>query len=349
MRSPSTPDRTFLLQACPLFLRERPATAHSLTGTEIERSPMTLLLGTGDGIYRVSNVPFDDATQILAAGRVMRVRQFANLPGAFACTKTGLYHSTNGGTAWSELNVPRDEVYSVCASPDGERLYAGTHPAHLYASGDGGDSWHELDGFQELPSRTEWHTPRHRNEAHVRSLGNHPDAPDRVIAGVEVGGVHVSEDRGESWSERRNGVHDDVHHVLVRDPEVYIASCGGGLYRSTDAGQSWTRLDETLDHHYFREAISHDGRLYAAAARGPPPRWRGESGADGGLFVSDANGDSFESVPYPGEPQEVVLAWAVADGRVIAGTNDGRVLGNDGDGWETIGQVPPGIHSLCWI
>lgn len=323
--------------------------AHNLTDIEIESPSMTLLLGTGDGIYRVSNVPFDDATQTLAAGRVMRVRQFAESEGAFACTKTGLYRSTDSGTAWSELRVPREEVYSVAVSPDGERLYAGTHPAHLYVSEDEGDSWQELEGFQELPSRKEWYTPRHRNEAHVRSLESHPDAPSRVIAGVEVGGVHVSDDRGESWTERRNGVHDDVHHVLVRDPEEYIASCGGGLYRSTNAGQSWTRLDEKLDHSYFREAISHDGQLYAAAARGPPPSWRGESGADGGLFISDTDGDSFRSVSYPGEPQEVVLAWTIADGRVIAGTNDGRVLGRDGDSWETIGQVAPGIHSLCSI
>lgn len=310
---------------------------------------MTLLLGTGDGVYRVSDLPFDDATQILAAGRVMRVRQFSQAAGAFACTKTGLYHSTDGGTAWSALNVPRDEVYSVRVSPDGERLYAGTHPAHIYVSEDGGDSWQELEGFQELPSREDWHTPRHRNEAHVRSLGSHPDAPSRVVAGVEVGGIHVSDDRGESWTERRNGVHDDVHHVLVRGPEEYIASCGGGLYRTVDTGQSWTRLDEELDHRYFREAISHDGRLYAAAARGAPPSWRGDSGADGGLFVSDTDGDSFRSVSYPGEPQEVVLAWTVADGRVIAGTNEGRVLGRDDDGWETIGQVAPTIHSLCSI
>ena len=328
---------------------------------------MTLLLGTVDGVYSASDVRFDAATRVLDAGRVMRVRRFAGSEGVFACSKTGLYRSTDGGTKWSGLEIPPEEVYSVVVSPDGERLYAGTHPAHLYVSENGGESWRELDGFQELPSRDEWHTPRHRNEAHVRSLGAHSDTPDRVVAGVEVGGVHVSEDRGDSWTERRDGVsasdasggssraersdgvHDDVHHVLVHGPNEYIASCGGGLYRTQDAGRSWTRLDEQLPHRYFREATVHDGRLYAAAARGPPPTWSGESGADAALFVSDDDGETFTTVSYPGEPQEVVLAWTAADGQLIAGTNEGRVLLEGDDGWETVGQAPAGIRSLCGI
>lgn len=307
---------------------------------------MALLLGTNDGVYRTSTVPFDDATQVADVGRVMRVRRFDGTDGVFACSKTGLYHSSDDGSTWTGLGVPREEVYSVLVSPDGERLYAGTHPAHLYVSDDSGDSWRELEGFQSLPSREEWYTPRHRNEAHIRSLGAHTDAPDRVVAGVEVGGVHVSEDRGTTWTERRTGVHNDVHHVFVRGPGEFVASCGNGLYRTDDAGRSWTRLDGALDHRYFREAMVHDGRLYAAAARGSPGTWSGESGADGGLFVSEDDGETFTSMPYPGQPQEVVLAWTVTEDGVVAGTNGGRVLVGDGDAWETVGTVPSGIRSI---
>ena len=107
------------------------------------------------------------------------------------------------------------------------------------------------------------------------------------------------------------------------------------------------RLDGGLSHRYFREAIEHDGRLYTAAARSSPGTWSGESGADAGLFISDDDGDSFRAVSYPGKPHEVVLAWAVVDDHVIEGTHDGRVLRETSGTWETVGQLPTGIRSLC--
>ncbi|MFC4553312.1 MULTISPECIES: glycosyl hydrolase [Halorussus] len=310
---------------------------------------MTLLAGTYDGVYRTDGPRFDAGEQVLDCGRVLRVRRFEAWDGAFAATKSGLYRSTDGGGLWTNLDVPREEVYSVLGDPSGERLYAGTHPAHLYVSKDGGESWGELEGFQDLPSRDQWHTPRHRDEAHVRSLGAHADAPERVVAGVEVGGVHVSDDEGETWSERRDGVHDDVHHVLVRGPSHYVASCGGGLYRTRDAGESWTRLDTDVDHTYFREAFASDGVLYAAAARSSPGTWRGENGADAALFESTDEGDTLEPVAYPGEPEEVVLGWTAYDGQVVAGTNDGRVIVRSSDEWVDGGELPAGVSSLLGL
>lgn len=309
---------------------------------------MALLIGTHDGVFRTATVPIDEAEQVLDSGDAPRVRTFPEIDGVFAATKTGLYRSTDSGKTWADLSVPQAEVYSVVASSDGERLYAGTHPAHLYVSTDGGVTWDEREGFQNLPSREEWHTPRHRNEAHVRSLGVHPETPDRVIAGVEVGGIHSSEDRGETWTERRDGVHDDVHHVLIGGPDEYIASCGNGLYRTRDAGKSWVRLDTELDHRYFREAFTLDGQLYVAAARSSPGTWSGDNGADAILVEATDHGETLETVPYPGGPEEVILAWAEADGRVLAGTNDGRLISRDEDGkWIDVGQVTAGIRSLA--
>ena len=307
---------------------------------------MALLIGTRDGVFR-SDEPLDDAEHVLDAGTTLRVRTFDG--DAYAATTSGLFRSADEGRTWTDLDVPREEVYSVVASPDGEYLYAGTHPAHLYVSTDDGETWTECEGFQDLPSRDEWHTPRHRDEAHVRGLGTHPDAPERLVAGVEVGGVHVSEDRGETWTERREGVHDDVHHVLVLDSEAYVASTGGGLYRTRDAGRSWARLDEDVAHGYFREAFAFDGTFYAAAARNPPPSWGGEHGADAALFESRDGGDTLNAVDYPGAPEEFVLAWAEWDGRVVAGTTGGRVLARESDGWTTLGRVPADVRSLTTV
>ncbi|WP_227380552.1 hypothetical protein [Haladaptatus halobius] len=57
--------------------------------------------------------------------------------------------------------------------------------------------------------------------------------------------------------------------------------------------------------------------------------------------------ETFETVSYPGEPAEVVLAWTVVDGDVVAGTNNGRLINRDSDGaWTDAGQVPAGIRLL---
>src|SRR5699024_6050914 len=173
---------------------------------------------------------------------------------------------------------------SVFLNTQNNKLYAGTHPAHLYVSEDHCKSWRELTGLQDLPSRDSWRLPRHRNEAHIRSINVHPDAPERIIVGIEVGGVHVSEDGGRTWMERRDGLHDDIHHISMTGATEYIASTGGGLYHTRDAGRSWTRLDKNIDHSYFREAFVSGEKLYAAAARSAPSSWAGKRGADAALF-----------------------------------------------------------------
>lgn len=54
----------------------------------------------------------------------------------------------------------------------------------------------------------------------VRNFGVHPGTPDRVIAGVEVGGVHISEDRAR------------------REPSVVTAS----LVASADFGEAFEAI-----------------------------------------------------------------------------------------------------------
>lgn len=314
-----------------------------------------LLIGTYEGLYRAPIDQINDATRVFDSEHVHRVRQFDDE--VFAATSAGLFRSTDSGQTWTNLGVPRTEVYSVLWNPNDERLYAGTHPTHLYVSTDDGESWRELEGFRELPSREEWSTPRHRNEAHIRSLCTHPDSPHRIIAGIEVGGIHVSDDDGVMWTERRVTGFDaphthDIHHVLVQDSDTYVASTGSGLYRTRDAGRSWTRLDADLDHTYFREAFAADGRLYAAAARSVPSTWGGEHGPDAALFESTDGGDAFETVSYPNEPEDFVFAWTALDtddGDVLAGTRNGTILQRSGDEWTTIGSVPASISALAVV
>lgn len=299
-----------------------------------------LVVGTDEGAYRFDDRAATDSRRVLDAAGVMRLRRFEGLRGTFAATAEGLFHSLDCD-AWTDLGVPRESVYAVAASPDGDRLYAGTRPAHVYVAGvaDGLDdlSWRECEGFQDLPSRDDWRLPRHENLAQVRDLHVPDAAPNRVVAGAEVGGVHVSDDGGDTWTERRDGTHDDVHELRVLGPEEFVAGTGFGLFRTTDAGRSWTRLDDGVDQRYVRSVFVHDGDVYAGAALASSASWD-EEDADPALLVS-RDGDSVERVAHP-RSDEVVTGMTAVDGRLVAGTHRGSVLVRETDGWTVAGSIP---------
>lgn len=304
-----------------------------------------LVAGTGDGAYRIDGL--DEAAEIqiekvLDAPNVERVRQFDAVEGLFAATDDGLFHSFDG-VEWTDLDVPEQAVWAVAASPNGDRLYAGTRPTYVYATdlpeaGRPGEcEWRELEGFSDLPSREEWGVPRHDNIAQVRSLCTHPDSPERVVAGVEPGGVHVSDDSGETWEERREGVHDDVHELHVVSDGEYLASTGVGLFRTDDAGRSWTRLDDEVEQRYFRASYVQDGVLYTSAACVPPNRWENDE-ADPVVFES-RDGRTLGAIALP-RPDEVVVGWTTVDGDLVGATHRGTLVRKQPEGWTVIGEIP---------
>jgi len=197
-----------------------------------------------------------------------------------------------------------------------------------------------------------------------------PDSPDRLLAGIEAGGFFVSDDRGDTWTERDVGGQHDFHQILALGPKEYLVVCGrlsvtdpnhgantGGLFHTTDGGETFRKISEAVDPSYFREVLYHDGTLYACGSLTIPPTWIGGLPAEGQLFES-TDLEAFEEKSYPGGPEEMILAWGVHDDRVVAGTArgqlvgkgkppGGRVIGRTERGeWEDLGIVPADVRSL---
>lgn len=291
-----------------------------------------------------------------------RVYELSEAEGAvYAATETGLYVTPDAGDSWRKLHVPEAEVWSVHVADD-DRLYAGSYPAGLFVSVDH-SQWEEVEDIQSVPERERWYCPGDVDNGRIRTIRTVPERPDRLLVGVEVGGLYISADRGTSWTEHRHPVDDDIHHINVRGPDEYLVCCGkrnleeeyisGGLFRTTDGGDSWVRLD-LGDHSYVRESIVHEETLYISGAKRTPGDWDGEGGAEATLFESRDEGATFERVAYPGEPQELVLSWAIDDDRIYGGTgtrayDEGRIVRRDDGGWTDVGRLPTNVYSLASV
>jgi photosystem II stability/assembly factor-like uncharacterized protein len=344
---------------------------------------MALLIGTDDGLYRVADVPFEreEAERVLDCGMVTALRTFDAFEGVFVASAGGAYRSRDGGETWTDLGVPlgdrfwhagESEVWSVLGTEDA--LYAGTNDPYLYRSVDGGDTWQELKGFRDLPSRGHWESPIDPHYARLRALEAVPGRPDQLIAGVEAGGIHLSRDGGQTWHDRRDTIVDDVHQVLPVTEDVWLAATGyldhnleaiglghavgeGGLWRTVDAGDSWTRIDGDTKFSYIRRVFVHDGRVFFGGGEEAPPAWV-EDDHEVALFESTNFGRDWERVPYPGEPHEVVETWAIHDGDIVCGSGlfdvpdrredvEGRIMRRDDeDSYETVGRVAANVGRI---
>ena len=171
-----------------------------------------------------------------------------------AGTENGIFHSDDEGKTWKETSAGLTvrHVRWIASHPQNSRLVlAGTEPASIFLSKDGGESWRACPEVAELRDRFKWSLPYSPEAGCVRGFAFHEA---RVYAAVEVGGVLISNDQGEIWqlAEGSDGrpnlagppepfVYPDVHSLEVHptSQELVYAPTGGGFYRSHDGGRTW--------------------------------------------------------------------------------------------------------------
>jgi photosystem II stability/assembly factor-like uncharacterized protein len=174
-----------------------------------------------------------------------------------AGTTNGVYRSDDIGATWREASegLSSRHIRWMAYHPDVSDLeFAGTEPAGIFVSHDGGGTWRVCPEVTELRDRHKWSLPYSPEAGCVRGfafLGT------RGYAAVEVGGVLRSDDSGETWRlvEGSDGnpdlegppeplVYPDVHSVSVHawSRDAVIAPTGGGFYRSTDGGKTWSLI-----------------------------------------------------------------------------------------------------------
>jgi len=176
-----------------------------------------------------------------------------------AGSSDGIFRSLNGGRDWAEADndlTVRHVRWMASPPESAEFILAGTEPASIFVSRDRGDSWTECAEVGELRDSHGWYLPYSPEAGCVRgfAIASSSTKQSRVFAAVEVGGVLVSTDSGNTWQlvEGSDGdpdmnrslgklIHPDVHSITVHpsSTDLITAPTGGGLYQSNDGGRRW--------------------------------------------------------------------------------------------------------------
>jgi hypothetical protein len=249
----------------------------------------------------------------------------------------GAFVSGDSGATWDRIELPETGVFAVAIGAADGALYAGTEPSRLFVARDGA-TWAELESLQDIPSRDRWSFPPRPWTHHVRWIAPDPHRAERLLVGIELGGVMLSDDGGATFTDHRPGAKLDAHSLAWHpraEGRAYQAA-GEGAAWSRDGGRTWEPADAGRDLRYcWALAVDPDDpeRWYVSAASGPYAAHSGGR-AHGRLYRWE---DGWRALTLPSDSMPYALA--ATGGELLAGMADGRFLrsGDRGESWDDLG------------
>ncbi len=250
-------------------------------------------------------------------------------------------------------------------------LWAGTLPGGLFRSADRGESWALNQSLWNLPQRTEWMGGGYDFPG-IHTVLLHPRDAQCVTVAVSTGGVWTSLDGGASWEVRTQGLRNEYmppgqeYHPILQDvhrlvacparPESMWIQHHNGVFRSTDAGRSWSEITAIRPSKF--------GFAVAAHPREPDTAWfvpaikdERRIPVDGKLVVARTRdgGRSFETLsrglPAPPAYDLIYRHGLAVDGtgdRLAMGSTTGALWSSDdgGDAWQLFSAHLPPIYCV---
>lgn len=346
------------------------------------------LLERHGGAWRIERVSFlgDPVAKVLEDPRDGRLYAALAL-GHFGAK---LHRSDDRGRTWREVQAPSFPPEAAAADgstapsvklvwelvPAGDRpgaLWAGTLPAALFRSGDGGESWQLVRSLWDRPERKAWMGGGY-DEPGLHSIAVDPRDPRRLFCGISTGGVWATRDGGETWELRARGMYaeympperredpnaQDVHRLALSpsSPEVIWAQHHNGVFRTADGGARWTEVT-AIRPSKFGFAVAVHPKDADTAWFVPAIKDERRVPVDGKLVVARTRdgGRSFE-VLRDGLPQEHAydlvyrhgLAVDATGARLAMGSTTGGLWTSDdaGSSWRLVSAHLPPIHQVAF-
>jgi hypothetical protein len=247
-------------------------------------------------------------------------------------------------------------------------VWAGCEPHSLWRSTDGGCSFELVRGLHDHPHRKTWEPGGGGGAVHTVL----PDpASDRVTIAMSTGGVYVSEDGGDEWEPRNRGITvtfgpdplpeygQCVHKVAVdaAGPDRLYAQNHFGVFRSDDAGVSWSSIAEGLPADFGFPIVSSPRTpgtawvipLVADMQRVPPEgRLRVHRTRDAGATWTELGGGDLPDNAWVAVMRDAFCADDNDPTGVYFGTRDGCVYGSadEGDSFTLIADHLPDVLTV---
>jgi hypothetical protein len=266
-------------------------------------------------------------------------------------------------------DVALKQIWQIALGHPGEddTLYAGVEPAALFKSTDAGASWSLVEGLFNHPHRTQW-MPGGGGLC-LHTILPDPSNPKRLYIAISTGGVYRTDDGGENWQPRNQGVRAQflppeqrypewgqcVHKIVSHPskPERMFLQNHWGLYKSEDGGDSWTDIANGVpsDFGFAMEVDPNDvNRVFIVPLESDEFRCTPEGKLR--VYRTKNAGESWEAASE-GLPQENAMETVLRDGLsadtlkptgIYFGTRNGKLFGStdSGDSWNAIMEsLPP--------
>ena len=285
-----------------------------------------LYVATNDAVYKSRDGGKSwEKFPSFSARRVTTVAIDPQLPATVYAGTMGdaVYKSPDGGQHWLPHNVGLKEHVSfvnqfVFHPALSERVYAATTVGAFYSK-DAGREWEErMNGMKEVHI--------------VTAIAINPKDPS-VLYGGTTGGIYRSDDGAMTWKKMNNGLIPEselmasmalgvnaieIDHV---NPHVVYAGTTKGLYRTTNRGESWDRIGQSIPQPFISSIVLHPSDPSVIYVGGPGGVWK--SGDGGKTWTAKNEGlASLNIRALAMEPNNLTSLYAGTNGSGLYRTTD---------------------------
>jgi photosystem II stability/assembly factor-like uncharacterized protein len=294
----------------------------------------SLFVSNQNGVIDLEMSP--DNPQVLYAACWDRIRN--NKQSVTTGINSGIWKSTDGGASWNRLlsGLPDYRVGrpGIDVDPNNSERLAVTYAdstnrfLDVFLSTDGGAEWIATNaksaGFEEFSMGSfAWYFGK---------IEINPYDPDDIwVAGIEMWRTLTG---GGDWFKTTPDwvfyeVHADMHDIVFVDANTVLIATDGGLYRSTDSGATWQKIENIPTTQFYRAAVNpHEPTWYYGGAQ--------DNGTTGGNFdnITDwpriFGGDGFQAVFHPTDP--LIMYVETQNGNITFSDDGGQsfLVGTDG-------------------